>query len=442
MMYLVDILNGVNYGLVFFFGAALSVSVAGGCRDKREWILLFTLCPLFLALQTVSWLTLGLAITKQLYPLFIHLPLLAVLVFGMKRPVAMSLVSICTGYLCCQLPRCGDIAVTAATGSPLVGQIVYTIILAPIFLFLLRYFVPAARGAMTESPRSLFLFGGLPVIYYVFDYTTAVYSDLLYSGSKVLAQMIPTVVGLFYMVYTTAYRQQLQQRSQTQMQSSLLSTQLKQAEKELAALRRSESQSVLYRHDMRHHLTAINAFLTKGRFQQAQEYISEVQSGIEAITPKRFCDNELVNLLCSAFSDRAERLDVRLTVRADLPTTLSIPDIELCALLSNGLENALAATGTLDENRRWISCSCSIRASKLLIEIKNPCVGKIAMRDGLPVSEREGHGYGCRSIQTITQTCHGLCEFTAEDGIFTLRAAMPVQDGRPERFPKGKALKS
>lgn len=43
MMSLVDILGGVNYGLVFFFGAALSVSVAGGCRDKREWILLFTL---------------------------------------------------------------------------------------------------------------------------------------------------------------------------------------------------------------------------------------------------------------------------------------------------------------------------------------------------------------------------------------------------------------
>ena len=38
------------------------------------------------------------------------------------------------------------------------------------------------------------------------------------------------------------------------------------------------------------------------------------------------------------------------------------------------------------------------------------------MRDGLPVSEREGYGYGCRSIQTIAHTCHGLCEFTAEDG--------------------------
>lgn len=30
------------------------------------------------------------------------------------------------------------------------------------------------------------------------------------------------------------------------------------------------------------------------------------------------------------------------------------------------------------------------------------------MRDGLPVSERAGHGYGCRSIQTIAERRGGL----------------------------------
>lgn len=425
-MNFVDILSGVNYGLAFFFGAALGLAIAGGCEDRRDWALLFALCPVFLALQTVSWLVLGLELTKQLYPLFIHVPLFAVLTFWMKRPVGISLVSIFTAYLSCQLPRCGEIAVTAITGSALAGQVVYTIIITPIFLFLLRYFVPSARGAMTESPKSLFLFGGLPAAYYVFDYATAVYSDLLYSGSKVVAGVLPTVVGLFYMIYTTAYRQQLQQRSQTQVQSSLLAAQLKQAGKELAALRRSESQSVLYRHDMRHHLTAIDGFLSAGKPQQAREYINEVQAGIEAITPKRFCKNELVNLLCSAFSDRAERLKTRLMVKADLPDVLAIPDIELCALLSNGLENALAAVGALEEYQRWISCSCTVRSSKLLIEIKNPYAGTVVMRDESPVSEREGHGYGCRSIQTIAHSRHGLCEFKAENGIFTLRAVLPM----------------
>lgn len=75
-MTFVDILGGINCGLVFFFGASLSVFFAGGCKTRRDWAILFALCPVFLALQTLSWLVLGLDITKQLYPLYIHLPLL------------------------------------------------------------------------------------------------------------------------------------------------------------------------------------------------------------------------------------------------------------------------------------------------------------------------------------------------------------------------------
>ena len=425
-MSLAYILGGINCGLVFFFGASLSVSIAGGCRSRREWVLLAALCPVFLTLQALSWLTLGLDTTKQLYPLLIHLPLLLALIFGLKRPVMVSLVSICAAYLCCQLPRCAGIITAAITGSALVGQIIYAVALAPIFFFLLRYFVPSARDTMIQSPRSLFLFGGLPMIYYVFDHTTAIYSDLLYSGSAVVAELLPTAVGLLYMVYTTAYRQQLQRQTQTELLNSLMAGQLKQAGTEIASLRQAEAQAAAYQHDMRHHLTAISGFLAADRPRQAEEYIRQVQSDIEAITPKRFCENELVNLLCSSFSAKAERMGVRLTLEAALPGSLSISDTELCALLSNGLENALNAVVALKENRRWVEFYCGIRLDKLLIEIKNPYAGQIVFRDGLPVSARPNHGHGCRSIYTISQSCRGLCEFKAEDGIFTLRAALPM----------------
>lgn len=428
-MRLLDILSGINFGLVFFFGAALSVSVSGGCKSRRDWVLLSSLCPVFLALQALSWLVLGLDVTKQLYPLLIHLPLLLVLVFGLRRPLGISLVSICTAYLCCQLPRFGEIFVTAATGSPLAGETVYLAVLPPIFLFLRRYFAPSARDAMRQSPKSLLLFGGLPIIYYLFDYSTAVYSDYLYSGSRVVSETIPTVVGLLYMVYTTAYRQQLQRQTQTELINSLMASQLKQAGAEMTALRQADAQSAIYRHDMRHHLTVINAFLSEDKPRQAEEYIRQVQEDIEAITPKRFCENELVNLLCSSFSSKAQHMGVRLTLEVLLPRTLDISDTELCALLSNGLENALNAVGAMRENRRWVEFFCGIRDGRLLIEIKNPHAGQVSFRDGLPESDQPNHGNGCRSIQAIVRRSRGLCTFAAENGIFTLRIMLPMQGG-------------
>lgn len=425
-MSFVDILGGINYGLVFFFGASLSVSIVGGCKARREWVLLSALCPVFLALQTISWLMLGLETTKQLYPALIHLPLFLTLVFGLKKPVGVSLIGICTAYLCCQLPRCGNLIVSTLTRSPLAGEIAYTVIIAPIFLFLLRYFVPAARSAMEESRQSLLLFGSLPVIYYGFDYATTIYSDVLYSGSAIVMELLPTVLGLFYMVYTTAYRQQLQQRTQAELLNSLMEGQLKQAGAEMASLRQVEAQAATYQHDMRHHLAAINGFLTAGKTQQAEEYIKQVQADIEAITPRRFCENELVNLLCSSFSAKAERMGIPMTLETALPSVLTISDTELCALLSNGLENALNAVAALKESRRWVEFYCGVRLDKLLIEIKNPYSGQILFRDGLPVTSQPNHGNGCRSIQTIAQARRGLCEFKAENGVFTLRVALPM----------------
>jgi len=196
----------------------------------------------------------------------------------------------------------------------------------------------------------------------------------------------------------------------------------------LEGLRRAETQTAIYQHNMRHHLTAIAGFLSAGKTQQAEEYIKKVQADVDSITPKRFCENELVNLLCSSFAHRAEQQGIRLTVDARLPQQLSISDTELCSLLSNGLENALHAVSKLDVSFKWTELYCGIRANKLLIEIKNPYIGKISIQDSLPVSSSEGHGYGCRSIRSIAEQNGGLCTFEPERGVFTLRVVLPVCD--------------
>ena len=48
------------------------------------------------------------------------------------------------------------------------------------------------------------------------------------------------------------------------------------------------------------------------------------------------------------------------------------------------------------------------------------------MRDGLPVSDRAGHGYGCRSIQAIAQRYGGLCVLSAQQGQFLLQIMLPA----------------
>lgn len=63
---------------------------------------------------------------------------------------------------------------------------------------------------------------------------------------------------------------------------------------------------------MRHHLNIIDSYLTNGNIQQATQYIHNVRKDIAALSPSHFCENETVNLLCSSFSKKAEKMNVKI----------------------------------------------------------------------------------------------------------------------------------
>ena len=415
------------YVLVLIYGLTLSADLSTGDYVSRQQKYLLTLlCLLFLLMQGLGLVLLGERAVKQLYPLVIHVPLVLILILFMKKSVGVAIVSTCTAYLCCQPPRWGRIAVEALTQSTLAAELVYILLMPAMYYLLRRFFVAAAYNTMTSSTAALLLFGSLPVTYYIFDYATTIYSDALYSGIQALNEFLPTVLVTFYVLFLPAFHLQSQRRADAEMQRSMLEAELEQSQSEMDSLHRLETQTAVYQHDMRHHLNMLDGLLSAGRPDEAAAYIKNVQADIEAITPRRFCENQLVNLLCSSFTDKAQRQGTVLTVDASLPNDVAISDTELCSLLSNGLENALHAVADLPADRKQISLYCGVRQNKLLIEIRNPCAGPIAMRDGLPVSDREGHGYGCRSIQAIAQRNGGLCVFSARQSQFLLQIMLPV----------------
>ena len=420
------IIGILNYGLILIFGLRLSVEIAGGCESRRQRRTVALLCVLLLLIQIPPWLLFGVDTVKRLYPLIVHLPLTLGLIFLLHKPLGVSIVSVFTAYLCCEILNWVREIVSALTHSVLAGEISYAVLIVPVFLLLRRYFVRAAYEAMTCSKAALGLFGSLPVAFYFFDYATTIYSDALYAGIHAVNESLPALLIVFYVIFLTAYHVQTQRRGSAEMQSSMLEAKWSQAQTEMDAMRRSQAQTAVYQHDMRHHLNAIDAFLSADRTEQARDYIHRVQSEVEALSVRRYCENELVNLLCSSFAEKAQQHGIRLTAELRLPAALSIPDTELCTVLSNGLENAFRAVSGLDEQQRTVSLYCGVRLNKLLLEIKNPYQGEVVMCEGLPVSDRAGHGYGCRSMQSIAARRGGLFELQAENGVFLLRLALPL----------------
>ena len=230
---------------------------------------------------------------------------------------------------------------------------------------------------------------------------------------------------MFYFLLLRSYKD-LNELRKLETTQATLHQQLAASAEQITLLNKMQAEIAIHQHNMRHHLTTIDAFLSAENPQQAKDYIHKVQRDVESVVPKRFCENELVNLLCSSFFGKFERKGVQLTVDAKLPQNISFSDTELCSILSNGLENALHAVSELEESLKWTKLYCNILANKLLIEIKNPYEGEISMQNGLPFTSHKGHGYGCQSIRTITEQNKGICMFEADHGVFTLRVVLPV----------------
>lgn len=200
--------------------------------------------------------------------------------------------------------------------------------------------------------KSQIQFGIIPALYYVFDYLTVVYTDILTGGSPVVVEFMPLVCCAGYLVFLLYYAGEEQKRLRLLQIRNSLDIQLKQSVREISALRESQELARRYRHDLRHHLQFISAYMENGREEQAKEYIREICQEIEAQKVVCYCENEAVNLILSSFAGRALKEGIGMEINGVLPETLPISERDMCVLLSNALENAVHACQAVVAEKR------------------------------------------------------------------------------------------
>lgn len=419
----VTVIGLLRFGVSLVFGITVTALFAGIEPTKKNRFTTGLLCVIFLFVQTASWWLLGLDLTSKLYPLIIHLPLIVIFSSYYKRPWLISAVSVLSGYLCCQAPRWFGFLAGAALDSRLADHIFYIASVFLAYYFLKRYVAGSVRQLMEKSTKSCLFLGGVPLFYYLFDYVTAFYTDVLYSGTEWAVQFMPSTISVFYFVFVILYYAETQKQASLQREKDMLDAQFRLAQTEFASLRQLQQNAASYRHDMRHHFALLQGLASKEHIEGIKEYLRTAQSDMDAITPTRFCENETVNLILSAFAAKAKQAEIMLTVDAKLPDLLPFSDTELCSLLSNALENAIQATETIqDSNKRSITLRVYSKNNKLCIDIRNRYQAEPVFRQGLPVSKEQGHGFGTKSMAHIVEKHGGVFQFGVKDGWFIFQA--------------------
>ena len=420
---LVTVIGLIRFGFSLIFGLALSVLFAGIESTKKNRIITGLLYVIFLFVQTISWRLLGLDLTSKLYPLIIHLPLIFIFSLYFKRPWLISTVSVLSGYLCCQAPRWIGFLAGAAFGSDIADHSFYIGAVLVFYYFIKKYVAQSIHQLMEKSTKSCLLLGGVPMFYYVFDYLTTIYTDVLYHGTRWAVQFMPSTISIFYFIFILLYYTETQKQAIIQRERDMLNTQFRQAQIEFASLRQIQQNAASYRHDMRHHFALLQGLASRGHMEEIKGYLQTAQCDIDAITPTRYCENETVNLILSSFTTKAKQSGILLTIDAKLPDSLPFSDTELCSLLSNAIENAIKATEHInDRNKRIIRLRIFSKNTKLCIDIRNSYQLEPIFHQGMPVSKEQGHGFGTKSMAHIVEKHGGVFKFSVKDGWFIFQA--------------------
>lgn len=197
------------------------------------------------------------------------------------------------------------------------------------------------------------------------------------------------------------------------------------------------------RHDMHHHYNSLNDMLDRGKLDEMKDYLSDLIDTTVKRDNEIYCKNMTVNGLLQYYIGLARDADIRCEVQAECGE-LSIEPADLTVMFGNAMENAINACKKCPENR-WIQIKIGTVQDSLAIEISNSCKSAILNRhyqteDGFsPVetflSDREGGGYGLRSIANTAHKYDGSAKFrfNSEKETFTARIRLNMYTEAPKK---------
>ena len=405
------ITNTVRYIFTLYFGVFVTTSIIGIKNNKKNILILNAFCVIDLLLDLMLIYFKSSASVISAYPLVTHLPLLLILIFVFHRSVLKSLLAVTSAYMCCQICNWMSIITEWLGYESWIVDLTYIAGIFLTYFIVHRFIAPALSDIFVKPDVELIPICIMPFFYYIFDYATTVYTKLLYSGSRIVVEFVPFLMCISFLTFCVVYYHSIERQQQIATQNYFMQIKQAQFAKEIESMQRNEKNVSLLRHDMRHFLNNIAAFIENNENDKALDYIHSIVKATEKTTRKRFCANEIINIIIMSHADSFKDIDFRYSI--SVPSKLPFSDIDMTSILQNALENAMNAVMKLEPEKRFIRLSISEKSGKLLISVENPYAVRPKHINDMPVTTE--------SIRQTSERLGGKCQYSVTDTLFIVR---------------------
>ncbi|MCC8068899.1 MAG: GHKL domain-containing protein [Ruminococcus sp.] len=181
-----------------------------------------------------------------------------------------------------------------------------------------------------------------------------------------------------------------------------------------------------WRHDYRNHIQNMKIILDNGNYDKLNSYLNELSTDLNTVDTVIKTGNVMADAILNSKLSIAEKSNIRLNIKANVPEMLPISDVELCSILGNMLDNSIEACNSLPQNERFLRVYIGKLKGQLYLSIQNSA-GTVRKDKNTYLSTKSGeHGYGIFRIDRIVKKYHGYINRQNEEGIFATEILIPL----------------
>lgn len=304
-------------------------------------------------------------------------------------------------------------------GQQYILMFISRLILFPLIEWVAYHILRKSYLELQESvTKGWGVFTAMEVVYYLLLIAMANYPTIILKRQEYVPAFLLVLVLMpltYATIFASLYRQLLLYRKRQ-------SERIWQEQKiHLEAQLDSQQNLRKLQHDLKAHTITLSGLLVSGKIDEAQSYMWDMVYDMDA-SLQQFCANPYLNSVFSHFSQRFKKLEMELALDLKIGDE-ELPYMELCQILSNGLENAWDASSELPSEKREASVQMRYNKDYLVIRMKNRCKNNLYIEEGnLPKSTKGGpeHGFGLRTIQEAARKLDGDMTCYTKKGMFIL----------------------
>lgn len=307
-----------------------------------------------------------------------------------------------------------------------VVMLVSRLILFPFLEYLVyRYFRKPYLELQEAVDKGWGIFAGMTMLYYVLVAVMADFPTNISERPEDAPVFVLVLILMFFTyatMFTALYRQFLLNRKQ--QSERILSEQKYSLELQLE----NQQQIRKLKHDMKGYAVTLLGLLSAEKTEEAVRYLKSIESDIEPVF-MTFCTNIYLNSVLSHYFRKFQELGTTLSMDILLGDE-ELPHMELCRILSNGLENALDASRELEPEEIDASVQMKYSRDYLIIRIKNKCRSDLFVEKGtIPKTTKKvsGHGFGLSNIKEAAERLDGDMFAYTDNGNFVLDVMVRIK---------------